>query len=99
MRFCEDLAEKRQIWRIQTTAATIFCDCWAAPQSLAAQTIIVAFIRIKAASSIRATSGTRNDKVYFDIQIYHVHPLRQKKNKAKLQILFCKARGDKWYYP
>ena len=47
MRFCEDLAEKRQIWRIQTTAATIFCDCWAAPQSLAAQTIIVAFIRIR----------------------------------------------------
>ena len=69
MRFCENLAEKRQIWRIQTTAATIFCDCWAVPQSLAAQTIIVAFIRIKDVSSIRATSGTRNEKVYFDIQI------------------------------
>ena len=69
MRFCEDLAEKRQIWHIQITAATIFCDCWAAPQSLVAQTKIVAFIRIKDAASNRTTSGTRNEKVYFDIQI------------------------------
>ena len=69
MRFCEDLAEKRQIWRIQFTAATIFCDCWAAPQCLVAQTIIVAFIRIKDASSTRTTSGTRNEQVYSDIQI------------------------------
>ena len=67
--FAKVWPKKRQIWRIQTTAATIFCDCWAAPQSLAAQTIIVAFIRIKDASSIRATSGTRNEKVDFDIQI------------------------------
>ena len=69
MWFYEDLAEKRQIWRIQITAATIFCDCWAAPQSSAAQTIIVAFIRIKDASSTRTTSGTGKEKVYFDIQI------------------------------
>ena len=69
VRFCEDLAEKRPICHIQITAATIFCDCWAAPQSLAAQTMIVAFTRIKDASSIRVTSGTRNGKVYFDIQI------------------------------
>ena len=69
MRYCKYLAEKRQIWRIHMTAATIFCDCWAAPQSLVALTIIVAFIRIKDASSIRTTSGTKNEKVYFDIQM------------------------------
>ena len=69
MRYCKDLAKKRQIWRIQMTKAAIFCYCWAAPQSLIAQTIIVAFIRIKDASSTRTTSGTRNEKVYFEIQI------------------------------